>query len=58
LCAAVGSYSGVGTRESKESTGLTAMGAGRGEPQESTEEEGDAMIKGTDEGEKSIVAIG
>jgi hypothetical protein len=34
------------------------MGAGRGEPQEPTEEEEDAMIKGTDEGEKSTVAIG
>jgi hypothetical protein len=58
LCAAVGSYSGVGSRESEESAELTAMGAGRGEPQELTEEEEDAMVKGTDEGEKSTVAIG
>jgi hypothetical protein len=48
----------VGSRESEESAGLTAIGAGRGEPQEPTEEEEDAMIKGTDEGEKSTVAIG
>jgi hypothetical protein len=65
LYAAIGSYSGVASRESEDSAGLAAMGAGKklnsgtskgsgdwGEPQEPTEEEGDAMIEGAEEGEK------
>jgi hypothetical protein len=65
LYAAIGSYSGVGSRESEDSVGLATMGTGKklnsgtskgsgdwGEPQEPTGEEGDAMINGAEEGEK------